>query len=362
MVVRLRTLVAFALLVTVVPLILLIGGDAGASCAFPTVEVDPPLGPGGTTVTVTGEYWSECNDTPSPGDPPPAEVKVRVGVGEEGAVPDFGPEFVVKDDGTFRTTVTIPADAADGFLAITAEATEGIEATAFEEFEVRDSRAGARIAGITRIDTSVEVSKRAFPDGSDTAYLASDRVPFDAQVGATLGDGPILLVNPCGTIDDSVLLELDRLGAKRVDVLGGFGAVSDLVHEQALTGRFADDGNRECPGGLPASADGLTLTATSADGRIIVRLQNGRAGAIEVGRAYQFEQRFGVAFSQINEEAVFSAEAIVVEPGDSFVVVDIDPDNAPASADFLRDLDPGTTYRVRFQVGSTELGVEFPGA
>ncbi len=54
-----------------------------------------------------------------------------------------------------------------------------------------------RIAGASRVDTAVAISRAAFPDGAPTAYLARADVFADALAAGALTDGPILLVPSC---------------------------------------------------------------------------------------------------------------------------------------------------------------------
>lgn len=88
-----------------------------------------------------------------------------------------------------------------------------------------------RVAGEDRIETAVEVSQAAFPDGTDTVLLErSDTYP-DALTGAPLAvvrDAPLLLTDPdelSSATDD----EIERLDAERAVVLGGERAVSPAV-------------------------------------------------------------------------------------------------------------------------------------
>lgn len=91
----------------------------------------------------------------------------------------------------------------------------------------------ARIKGSTRVETAIATSKRAFPNGANVVYIGRQDVLADAQTGATLKDGPVLLVPSKGSLPAAVKQELGRLGAKEVILLGGTGAVSDQIGQQA---------------------------------------------------------------------------------------------------------------------------------
>lgn len=89
-----------------------------------------------------------------------------------------------------------------------------------------------RIAGPTRVDTAVEVSQVAFPDGAANVYLArSDDFP-DALAAGSLTDGPILLVPSCDEVPQVVLDEVQRLAPTALRPLGGSAAICDDVVEQ----------------------------------------------------------------------------------------------------------------------------------
>lgn len=88
----------------------------------------------------------------------------------------------------------------------------------------------SRVAGLAQIDTAIEVSKSGWMH-SDTVILATaDNYP-DALVAAPLShklDAPILL-NHRDELDPRVLSEINRLGAKKVIVLGGEAALGPKV-------------------------------------------------------------------------------------------------------------------------------------
>jgi extracellular elastinolytic metalloproteinase len=90
-----------------------------------------------------------------------------------------------------------------------------------------------RLAGRTRIETAVEVSRASFPAGADTVVLARSDLYPDALAGSPLAfdsEAPIL-VTPPGSLAPPVAAEIDRLQASTVILLGGRQALSGSVAE-----------------------------------------------------------------------------------------------------------------------------------
>ena len=78
-----------------------------------------------------------------------------------------------------------------------------------------------KIAGETRYDTSLDISKKVYST-SEKVYLVSGEKFPDALSSAALagkGDGPILLINDKNV--DKILSEINRLGAKEIVFVGG---------------------------------------------------------------------------------------------------------------------------------------------
>lgn len=89
--------------------------------------------------------------------------------------------------------------------------------------------------GSDRYRTAVAISQAGWQDGADTVLLARADSFADSLAGVSLAyqlDAPILLTAPNALIA-STADEIRRLGAKRVIILGGYGAVSADV-EAAL--------------------------------------------------------------------------------------------------------------------------------
>jgi putative cell wall-binding protein len=85
-----------------------------------------------------------------------------------------------------------------------------------------------RIAGTDRFSTSVVGSGFAFPNGADTVYIATGRNFPDALAAgpaAAADRGPVLLVDTA-CMPEVVRLEIERLGADTMIVIGGETVVS----------------------------------------------------------------------------------------------------------------------------------------
>lgn len=88
-----------------------------------------------------------------------------------------------------------------------------------------------RLGGKNRYETSVEVSKKGWQNGSDYVLMANGEEYADALCAAPLAkkyDAPILLTSSKELTED-VKNELKRLKAKHIIVIGGNGAISENV-------------------------------------------------------------------------------------------------------------------------------------
>lgn len=96
-----------------------------------------------------------------------------------------------------------------------------------------------RVSGTTRYATAVELSERTYASGGeDTVVMASGETYPDALAASALAgvlDAPLLLTDT-HYLPGEVALELTRLGAARVVIVGGLTAVSASV-EDALVSR-----------------------------------------------------------------------------------------------------------------------------
>ncbi|RZU61607.1 cell wall-binding repeat-containing protein [Zhihengliuella halotolerans] len=90
-----------------------------------------------------------------------------------------------------------------------------------------------RLSGDDRYRTAVEASKHSFPSGADTVYVATGSAYADALVAApaaTRDGGPLLLTKKT-YVPGVVRSEIDRLGPRRIVVVGGVDAVSTKVEQ-----------------------------------------------------------------------------------------------------------------------------------
>ena len=92
-----------------------------------------------------------------------------------------------------------------------------------------------RIAGASRYDTAAALSAHVFPGGAEIAYLATGTTFPDALAGgaaAGVQNAPMLLTTP-GHLSAATRAELQRLAPERIMLLGGTGAVSAAVAQEA---------------------------------------------------------------------------------------------------------------------------------
>lgn len=85
------------------------------------------------------------------------------------------------------------------------------------------------LAGTDRYATAVEISQKAYPNGSDDLIVVTGAAWPDGLSAASLAgviDAPILLVKP-DSVPGSVAAEVVRLGAQRVIIIGGRNAVGN---------------------------------------------------------------------------------------------------------------------------------------
>lgn len=99
------------------------------------------------------------------------------------------------------------------------------------ELDALASGGATRVAGSDRYATAAAVSARAFPAGSDIAYVASGRVWPDALTGgpaAAVQNAPMLLTNT-NVLPPATQAELIRLKPDRIMLLGGPASVTPVV-------------------------------------------------------------------------------------------------------------------------------------
>lgn len=140
-----------------------------------------------------------------------------------------------------------------------------------------------RIAGASRYDTAIQIAKAGW-NSADTVVLArGDDFP-DALAGAVLAksasvNGPLLLTEPdklTGNVQDQIL----ALGAKKVFILGGTGAVSAAV-ENTLKNQNLNvtrlQGNDRY-----ATAAAIALTAVGSSNEAILASGSSFADALSI--------------------------------------------------------------------------------
>ena len=140
-------------------------------------------------------------------------------------------------DGPPPGSVFEPGLAGDGPGGATAE---GGLSPQGEVAAVRNQVPTSRLAGANRYETATAVSRRVFPDGADTVYLAQADLLVDAQSAGALTDGPVLLVPPCDRMPSVVTAEIERLDPPTVVALGGPVSICDDTLTRAAGGRATD--------------------------------------------------------------------------------------------------------------------------
>lgn len=139
-------------------------------------------------------------------------------------------------DGTAEESLTYTAGVS-GTYYVDVFAYNGSGPYTLETVVVPSSGAVTEVRGSDRIATAVAASVLAFPRGADTVVVATAHNWPDALGGSALAgalDAPILLSSP-SALSPAVAREIARLGASKVIVLGGTGAIPPRVM-QALGG------------------------------------------------------------------------------------------------------------------------------
>ncbi|KIL43014.1 cell wall-binding repeat-containing protein [Jeotgalibacillus campisalis] len=134
----------------------------------------------------------------------------------------------------FEGTVPVTLDLEEGSNTFEFKAIDTAGNETVYELSITRNDSGLfveRISGKNRYETAVELSQTEW-DSADTVILARGDNYADALAGVPLTsmhDGPLLL-SRTAALPSSTLDEIKRLGAKKVVVLGGEGAVSaDVV-------------------------------------------------------------------------------------------------------------------------------------
>ncbi len=129
-----------------------------------------------------------------------------------------------------------------------------------------------RISGSNRIETALEISKKISPGQLTTSekavILTRADMPFDALASSGLSgvkQAPILLTGST-KLDANVSKELDRLGARKIYILGGTSAVSQEIENELkkkYTVSRVDGSNRYETANAINQAAGLDKASTA---------------------------------------------------------------------------------------------------
>lgn len=110
-------------------------------------------------------------------------------------------------------------------------------------FEIAAGRKATRIGGRNRIETSILVARRANVQANSLylaqAYGSGGEASPDALTGATLPDGPIVLVDSAAPTVATIQRLAADLQVKRVVALGGSGVVPGQLLRDIAAGRSA---------------------------------------------------------------------------------------------------------------------------
>ncbi len=248
------------------------------------VYLGPVEAPGAVEVPVTLRYPFEVEScTPARGATGVAlDGKVRVRFSKRVSAASLGKStfYLKKGTGTVSGTIaydaltatavftpTSPLEKATGYELVIdgVESLDGDELVTSIPFTTEVSIVD-RISGRDRIATAIEVSKSAFPDGTaDSVVIATGYNWPDALGGASLAgalDCPILLTKTT-ELPQTVIDEIDRLGASEAIILGG-GTAVDAKVEAALKAELGK-ANVERIGGADRYATARLIAARTVD-------------------------------------------------------------------------------------------------
>ncbi len=206
-----------------------------------SADTTPPADPTGLDAVASGDDVSLTWHNPT--DPDHAGTKLVRSASDYATTPtETAGQTTVVDT---RTPFAEDPDLSDGIYYYTAFAYDhaGNWSGAAKDWVKVGETTSMKIEGPTRYQTAVQASKKAFPtdgslpvdpEGYKSVVVATGLNWPDALGGSALAGavgGPILLVGT--TVPTDVAAEIQRLGADRVLLLGGTGAVSAAV-ETAL--------------------------------------------------------------------------------------------------------------------------------
>lgn len=141
----------------------------------------------------------------------------------------------------------------------------------------------ARLAGDSRVETAVEVSRTNWI-AADEVVLATARAFPDALAAGALAarlGAPLLLVEP-DELPAAVADELGRLGARRARVLGGTGAISAAV-EDAVRAQGVDTVRVQGAERYATAREAALAAGASDSGEVVLALGTGFADGVAAG-------------------------------------------------------------------------------
>lgn len=149
--------------------------------------------------------------------------------------------------------------------------------------------AGVRLDNPDPLGLSVAMSQRRFADSfagnGGTVYVAAVESPALTATAGTLTDGPVLYTTGCGTPQDAVTAEIDRLDPSRVVALGNAAAVCpdtlDALAGDRSTGRIAAPDRL----GMARAIGRARRTAGPVTQVFVVRSDDAQAAALTSGQA-----------------------------------------------------------------------------
>lgn len=180
------------------------------------------------------------------------------------------------------------------------------------------------LRGANRYKTAVEISKKNF-DKADTVVIASGETFSDALAAVSLAaveNGPLLLTEK-NRIPEEVLIEIERLGAKKIIFAGGESTISKTV-ERSLSGK-----NLERISGKDRYKTAINITKKVQERHPEVKtlvLADGRnyPDALSIG-SYAAKNNMGILLSngkQLSREAIDvikNVDKIIVAGGNTSV-------------------------------------------
>ncbi|MDR6972198.1 putative cell wall-binding protein/protocatechuate 3,4-dioxygenase beta subunit [Leifsonia shinshuensis] len=144
-----------------------------------------------------------------------------------------------------------------------------------------------RVAGSDRYGTSIEVSRREFPDTAPVVFVASgENFPDALSAGpaAAKAGGPILLT-PTGFLPAVVKDEIARLKPQRIVLVGGTAAVSAAVEAEIASFRPSGTVVREWGGDRYGTSQAIAAAEFTSASRVYVATGADFPDALTAGAA-----------------------------------------------------------------------------